>query len=125
MAVLVTFCVAPAVAQEEAKPPAVKHDVAGREQCLMCHTAGAMEAVPDVPASHEGRANETCMLCHATDSPMLTATPAKTPHAVEGREQCMMCHRAGAMEAIPDAPEGHEAIDVQYCTMCHPAGDGM
>jgi hypothetical protein len=113
---------APALAQEEAKPPAVSHDVQGREQCMMCHTPGAMEAVPDAPANHEGRDVAVCLWCHAADSPMLTATPKATPHDVAGREQCMMCHKAGAMEAIPDAPADHEGRDVTYCTMCHTAG---
>ena len=110
----------PAVAQEAAKPPAVSHDTQGRDQCLMCHTAGAMEAVPDAPAAtHADRVNETCMLCHAADSPMLTAVAPAVSHSIEGRDQCMMCHKAGAMEAIPDAPAGHEEMDLEYCTLCH------
>ncbi len=40
------------------------HDVAGKENCLMCHAAGVMPPVPDVPASHEGRENEYCLWCH-------------------------------------------------------------
>jgi len=113
----------PAMAQEAAKPKVVNHDVEGRGQCLMCHTAGAMEAVPDAPAaSHADRTNDTCLWCHGADSPMLTATPPATTHAIEGRDQCMMCHKAGAMEAIPDAPSGHESFDIKYCTMCHPVG---
>ena len=109
----------PALAQD-AMPKAVSHDVEGRDQCMMCHTAGAMEAVPDAPAaSHAERTNETCMLCHAADSAMLTAVPPATSHSIEGRDQCMMCHKAGAMEAIPDAPAGHEEMDLEYCTLCH------
>ena len=100
-------------------PPPVSHDVQGRDNCMMCHTAGAMEAVPDAPASHAGRGNETCMWCHATDSPMLTTPPKAVSHGVQGREQCMMCHTPGAMEAIPDAPANHEGRDVKYCTLCH------
>ena len=35
------------------------------ENCMMCHAAGVMEPVPDIPAeSHEGRGNETCLWCH-------------------------------------------------------------
>ncbi len=109
----------PALAQD-AKVPAVSHDIEGRDQCLMCHTAGAMEAVPDAPAAtHADRMNDTCMLCHAADSPMLTAVAPAVSHSIEGRDQCMMCHKAGAMEAIPDAPAGHEEMDLKYCTLCH------
>ena len=42
----------------------IPHDLEGKDNCLMCHTAGAMEPVPDVPASHEGRTNEVCAWCH-------------------------------------------------------------
>jgi hypothetical protein len=31
---------------------------------MMCHTPGAMEAIPDAPASHEGRDVKYCTLCH-------------------------------------------------------------
>ena len=78
-----------------------------------------MEAVPDVPAGHAERTNEMCLLCHAPDSPMLTTAAPAVPHPIEERVQCMTCHEAGAMEATPDAPSGHEAIDLAYCTMCH------
>ena len=44
--------------------PLPSHDLAGKDNCLMCHTAGVMEPVPDVPASHEGRVNENCVWCH-------------------------------------------------------------
>jgi hypothetical protein len=104
---------------QEAAPPPVSHDIQGRDNCLMCHTPGAMEAVPDAPASHEGRVSETCLWCHATDSPMLTTSPKAVSHGVQGREQWLMCHTPGAMEAIPDAPASHEGRDVKYCTLCH------
>ena len=45
-------------------PNTITHDLEGRSACLMCHAAGAMEAIPDVPASHEGRADQFCTLCH-------------------------------------------------------------
>ena len=101
------------------KPTAMSHDAAGREQCMMCHKAGAMEAVPDAPASHEGKELETCLMCHSADSPMQTAEPKVIPHAVEGRENCLMCHAPGAMEPIPDAPASHEGWDSKYCGVCH------
>lgn len=108
---------APAFAQQMPKP--VSHDIQGRDNCLMCHTPGVMEAVPDTPASHEGRVSEICLWCHAADSPMLKSSPQPVSHGVQGREQCMMCHTPGAMEAIPDAPANHEGRAVKYCTLCH------
>jgi hypothetical protein len=50
---------------------------------------------------------------------MLTTAASPVTHSIERRDRCMMCHRAGIMEPIPDAPSGHEAIDLKYCTMCH------
>ncbi|NIN09959.1 MAG: hypothetical protein GTN62_00950 [Gemmatimonadales bacterium] len=119
-AVLVAGIVAaPAFGQEAARPPVVKHDLQGRDNCMMCHRIGVMEAVPDVPASHQDRPNETCQWCHAPDAAMQTKTPKAMSHGPEGRDQCMMCHRAGAMEPVPDAPADHEGRDVKYCTLCH------
>lgn len=109
--------------QQAAKPPAVKHDLAGRDNCLMCHTAGVMEPVPDVPASHGDRPNETCLWCHAPDAGIQSADPPAIPHDLAGRDNCLMCHTPGAMEPVPDTPATHEGRGNEYCGMCHkPAG---
>ena len=114
----------PAAAQMEGIK-AISHDVEGRETCLMCHTAGRMEPVPDAPAAtHADRTDGQCLWCHATDSPMLTMTPTTIPHAVEGRETCLMCHTAGRMEPVPDAPASHEGRADKDCVMCHTPGGG-
>lgn len=42
---------------------ALPHDVAGQEDCLMCHGEGIVGAAK-VPADHTGRTNDTCQLCH-------------------------------------------------------------
>ena len=112
----------PLVAQE--KPSVMGHELEGKENCMMCHTAGAMEPVPDVPADHEGRANETCLWCHAADSPMQTTGASATTHEIEGKENCMMCHAAGAMPPIPDAPEDHEGRANETCLWCHAKSGG-
>lgn len=44
-------------------PTAIPHDLAGKDNCLMCHS-GAMEGLPAAPASHEGRETDTCQMCH-------------------------------------------------------------
>jgi hypothetical protein len=46
------------------QPKAIPHDLEGRDACSMCHAAGAMEAIPDIPASHEGVGDGLCTLCH-------------------------------------------------------------
>jgi hypothetical protein len=110
--------------QEAGKPPAVSHDLEGRSQCLMCHKAGVMEPVPDVPASHSERPDETCLWCHAKDAPVQTTDPPAIPHDMQGRESCLMCHKAGVMEPVPDVPANHEPISEQYCGLCHKKAEG-
>ena len=61
------FVAAGSAFAQDAKPPVMTHDMAGKENCVMCHS-GAMEGIPAPPADHEGRAVETCALCHAADS---------------------------------------------------------
>ena len=109
-----------AVAQD-AKPTVVSHDLAGKENCVMCHS-GAMEGIPAQPADHEGRAVDTCVMCHAADAEMQTSAASVTPHDLAGKEACSMCH-SGAMEGMPAAPASHEGRGDDTCAMCHvPAG---
>jgi hypothetical protein len=117
---LMAFLAGPLQAQLVTK--AMSHDVAGKENCLMCHTPGAMEPVPDAPASHEGRASETCLWCHAADSPMTTTGAKQTSHDLDGKDNCLMCHTAGAMEPVPDVPASHEGRTNEACVWCHAAG---
>jgi hypothetical protein len=118
----VSFLAVPAQGQD-AKPKVVPHDLAGRDNCLMCHS-GTMPNVPGIPASHAERPNEVCQWCHAPDAEMLTKTPKVIPHALEGRDDCLMCHKAGTMEAVPDAPASHEGREVKWCSMCHVVKSG-
>lgn len=100
-------------------PPAMQHALEGRANCMMCHKAGQMEAVPDVPANHAEWPNEICMDCHAKDAAVQTTAPPAMTHPKEGRQACSMCHAAGKMEAVPDMPASHEGRADQYCTLCH------
>jgi len=103
-------------------PPAMAHSSEGRADCMMCHKAGAMEPVPDAPASHAEFPNDICAMCHAPDAAVQTTAPTAIPHALEGRDDCMMCHKPGAMEPVPDTPADHEGRDIKYCALCHVAG---
>lgn len=58
------WCHAADATMQTAEPKAIPHDLEGRSTCTMCHAAGAMEAIPDAPASHEGWADQFCLLCH-------------------------------------------------------------
>lgn len=62
-----TLCHAKDSPMQTGTPVALPHDVAGREQCAMCH-GGAMEGIKAMPANHKGIDNKFCTLCH---------TPAK------------------------------------------------
>ncbi len=100
-------------------PPAMQHPAEGRDNCMMCHKAGAMEAVPDAPADHAERANTTCMMCHAKDAKVQTTAPKVITHPLEGRADCLMCHKPGAMEPVPDTPADHAGRESKVCTLCH------
>ena len=81
---LMGFLVTVAVAQV-VRPGEVPHDLAGRDDCLMCHQVGAMEPVTDVPPSHADRASVTCLWCHGPAATMLTTDPAIILHHLAGR----------------------------------------
>ncbi len=100
-------------------PPAMSHSAEGRDDCMMCHKAGAMEPVPDAPANHVDRPSEICLMCHAPDAAVQTTAPVAVPHSLEGRDDCLMCHTVGAMEPVPDVPEDHAGMENAYCTLCH------
>lgn len=102
-------------------PSVMAHSAEGRDDCMMCHKAGAMEPVPDAPASHAEFPNGICVMCHAPDAAVQTTAPTAIPHSLEGRDDCMMCHKPGAMEPVPDAPADHEGRESNYCTLCHVA----
>ena len=116
--VLVTVAVAQMV-----RPTPVPHDLAGRDNCLMCHQIGAMEPVTDVPPSHAERASITCLWCHGPESPLLTTDPPVITHDIAGRDDCLMCHTPGAMEPVPDTPANHEGRESTHCRMCHTTVD--
>jgi hypothetical protein len=118
----VSFLAVPAQGQD-AKPKVTSHDLAGRENCLMCHS-GTLPNIPGVPASHAERPNEVCQWCHAPEAEMQTKTPKAITHTLEGRDNCLMCHKPGALEAVPDAPASHEGREVKWCSMCHVAKSG-
>ena len=109
---------APLTAQE-VKPPVTTHDLAGKENCMMCHAVGVMPPVPDVPADHKARGNESCQWCHAANSPMQTKTLPPVGHDLAGKDNCMMCHAAGVMPPVPDVPADHKGRANESCTWCH------
>ncbi len=110
-----------AIAQESTwtTPPAVQHSTEGRDNCMACHTAGAMEPVPDAPADHTEYPNHICLMCHAPDAAVQTIAPPPPAHDLEGRAACLMCHEPGKMEPVPDTPADHEGRENEYCQLCH------
>lgn len=47
-------------------PPAISHDLAGRDNCTLCHNPEG--GVKPAPKDHVGRAVEQCQLCHKPKS---------------------------------------------------------
>jgi hypothetical protein len=115
------FVAAGTALAQDAKPPVMPHDMAGKENCTMCHS-GAMEGIPAVPESHAAYTVDNCAMCHAPDAEVQTATPPAIPHDLAGKDNCTMCH-SGAMEGIPAEPASHEGRETDTCQWCHkPAG---
>jgi len=51
---------------ESEGPPAIPHELAGRDNCLVCHSPdGSMKPAP---ANHAGRTVDTCKTCHKPQS---------------------------------------------------------
>jgi nitrate/TMAO reductase-like tetraheme cytochrome c subunit len=47
-------------------PKAIPHDLAGRENCLLCHSPDS--GVKPAPKDHAGRTNDQCQACHKPKS---------------------------------------------------------
>ena len=108
-------------AQEAAKPPVPPHDLAGKENCTMCHKVGG--EMGGMPANHEGYTAANCLLCHSANSPMQSGSPPAIPHGLEGKDNCLMCHKTGVMNA-PKAPESHADFKNEDCGTCHKVKTG-
>jgi formate dehydrogenase subunit gamma len=102
----------PASAGAASAIPMIKHAVAGREDCLKCHSAQG--PVP-FPAGHEKYSENTCLLCHATDK--ANPLPAAVRHDVEGREDCLKCHQKP--DLVPASHREHPITSAD-CVACHP-----
>jgi hypothetical protein len=123
-------------------PPPVPHDIAGHEDCVLCHETGIAGA-PAYPSDHAGRTNDSCTACHeapATATPpptttTTTATPTTTtpttttptettggipqiPHFTDGFESCLTCHADG-IGGAPAVPADHAGRADDTCAVCH------
>ncbi len=116
---------APAIAA--AAPPAIPHEVEGREDCLVCHKLGTADA-PRVPDNHNGLVGDICQTCHTAMSEVaggggeevsVAEIPA-IPHGLEGFRACTQCHEEGGA-GIPRFPEDHKGRADNLCTACHSA----
>jgi len=102
-------------------PPPIPHTVEeARQDCLLCHAVGAVEASPiPADANHED-ADELCRTCHALlpqPAPPAVAPPG-IPHDLVGREDCLMCHKMGIAYASR-IPENHAGLPIELCQTCH------
>ena len=126
----------PTTAAEPAGGPvAIPHDLAGRENCLMCHNPdGGMKPAPK---DHAGRANDICQSCHKPaaqagggSAPPATPTaqassgsapaaggPKAIPHDLAGRDNCLLCHNPD--RGVKPAPKDHVGRTSEQCQGCH------
>jgi predicted CXXCH cytochrome family protein len=108
-----------------AAPPAIPHQVEGREDCLVCHNLGTADA-PRMPDNHDGLAGDICQTCHTQMSEVGQGGGAEVPvveiplipHALEGFSACTSCHAEGG-SGIPRMPENHEGRTDNLCSACH------
>lgn len=115
-------------------PPTIPHDLAGRSQCLGCHS-NTTSGAPQIPQFHKdyGFTNNNCLTCHkssvvvptATAAGAPTATPASTaggppniPADHAGRTGCLQCHVQGLLGA-PKYPADHAGRTEDMCKLCH------
>ncbi len=113
-------------------PPAIPHDLAGRDNCLTCHNPEG--GLKPAPKDHAGRANDTCLACHkpsttapaAAPTKAVTATPAAPsggeappaiPHDLAGRDNCLTCHNPEG--GLKPAPKDHAGRTNDACQACH------
>jgi NapC/NirT cytochrome c family, N-terminal region len=118
-------------------PPAIPHDLAGRDNCLTCHSPDV--GIKPAPKDHAGRTNDTCQGCHKpatsagpTATPaaesgtaVATATPGASsgeappaiPHDLAGRDNCLTCHNPDV--GIKPAPKDHAGRTNDTCQGCH------
>jgi len=116
---------APLWAQQAAHtPPRMLHPVAGKQDCLSCHGAGANAHITSVPASHHF-ANGACGMCH---KPSAEVPPPMKHAADEAHAECRKCHvqaAEGAAAATPTPgaapapPASHARFDGSTCKLCH------
>jgi len=131
---------APAPTTPAGAPKAIPHELAGRENCLLCHNPDG--GIKPAPKDHAGRANDTCQGCHrpaaatgatgaatpaATATPTAGATAAATaapasgpkaiPHELAGRENCALCHNPDG--GVKPAPKDHAGRTNDMCQGCH------
>jgi mono/diheme cytochrome c family protein len=105
-------------------PPPIPHIVEeARQDCLLCHAVGAVEASPIPADAHHEDADELCRTCHALLSQPAppAVAPPDIPHDLVGREDCLMCHKMGIAYASR-IPENHIGLPVDLCQTCHQPG---
>jgi nitrate/TMAO reductase-like tetraheme cytochrome c subunit len=126
-------------------PPAIPHDVTGRNECLGCHAGGA-SGVPQIPQFHKdyGFANNACLTCHKTalqtaapatptpggggqlptpaETPAPSATLQPTPSLPASTTEATTATPTASAGGPPALPSDHAGRTI--CTACHASGVG-
>jgi cytochrome c5 len=114
-------------------PPAIRHDLVGREDCLACHKLGTAGA-PRIPANHASLTTAICQTCHTTlgdivgvgeEEGVPVEEAPSIPHGLDGFGACTQCHEEGG-PGIPRFPDDHRGRTDDLCSACHsPAAEAI
>ncbi|MBI5879134.1 MAG: hypothetical protein HZB53_15915 [Chloroflexi bacterium] len=95
--------------------PPITHPLAGKADCISCHSARTTFAMPP---SHSLRTNDMCIGCHTLDPSVLQPAPKLARHTAEGRAACLLCHLRGDNGA-QGVPANHAGRLNDTCRSCH------
>jgi hypothetical protein len=94
--------------------PPISHDLANRENCVMCHDPAGQ--VKPAPANHASYGNEQCFTCHG-DSAGATPQAPILSHSLNLHAKCTLCHDPAGQ--VKPASANHAGYTDEQCLTCH------
>ncbi len=127
-----TQCHTAEVQEGEQPPPGaprIPHQLAGMDNCALCHSEDPPPGIKPMPPSHATFGLDICLQCHQPEEPAVEKQPAAGDagdtagqpsairHELQGRENCLLCHDPEGQ--VKPAPADHKDRAVETCQMCH------
>lgn len=130
-----TGCHAPTLQEGEraAAAPGIPHQLAGMDDCGLCHGPEKMKPAPD---NHAAFTTDLCIMCHQPEGEGDGPAPAPAaedegemegegaapaiPHELAERENCLVCHAPEG--GLKPAPADHAGRTNDMCQTCHQPG---